>query len=329
MPSKKANKAAASAPKYSPPTSGILSYFPSSWVPYAELIRLEKPHGIYMIWYPYIMGLLYSARISENTLSLELLCKRALDLTIWTFILRSTGCAWNDNVDQDYDRKTARCCNRPIARGAISTVQGHIYVAALTGLGFTSIQHFPVECTFDACAILLLAAIYPFGKRFTHFAQVPLGATLSGAIVMAQHSVGIDPLSNENLRPTACLVVSIILLVVFYDVVYARQDTVDDLKSGVKGMAVLFRNWIKTLLLSLVSGIAALLFLAGKFADMRRAFFYSSVGGTALGLLTMIMVINTSQVARYAGRFYILAIGCLLGGFAVECYDKYEAVFTW
>lgn len=317
-------KASSSLPKYSPPTKGFLSYLPASWVPYAELIRLEKPHGIYMILYPYIMGLLYAAKIAPAPLPLPLFFHRALYLTIWTVFLRSAGCAWNDNVDQDYDRQTVRCRNRPIARGAISTFQGHVYTTVLVALGFLSIRDLPFECTVDAAVIFTLAIIYPFGKRFTHFAQVTLGATLSGAIVLAPHSVGVDPLSEDNIQSTACLVASIILLVMFYDVVYARQDTADDLKSGVKGMAVLFRNWITTLLVSLIAGITGVLYLAGQLTEMGLLFFQLSVAGTAVNLLTMIVLISkdSKSYAWYASKCYVLAIAALLGGFAAEYYQR-------
>lgn len=311
-----------SLPRYSPPTNGFLSYLPASWVPYAELIRLDKPHGIYMILYPYLLGLLYAAKIAPAPLPLHLVINRAIQLTMWTFFLRSAGCAWNDNIDQDFDRQTARCRNRPIARGALSTLQGHVFATVLIAFGFLSMQEFPVESKVDACVCVVLACIYPFGKRFTHFAQVTLGATLSVAIVLAPHSVGVDPLSEENILPTTSLVASIIALVMFYDVVYARQDTADDLKSGVKGMAVLFRNWITTLLLSLITGITTLLFFAGQSVGMSALFFRLSVAGPAISLLTMITLMsgNSQSYAWYAGKCYVLAIASLLSGFAVEYY---------
>ncbi|KAM0450930.1 hypothetical protein ACHAO4_006322 [Trichoderma viride] len=311
-----------SPPLYSPPTKGLLSYLPASWVPYAELIRLDKPHGIYMILYPYILGTLYAAKIASAPLPLPLVINRIIQLTIWTFFLRSAGCAWNDNIDQDYDRQTARCRNRPIARGAISTFQGHVYATALIALGFLSLQEFPFEAKASAAVAVVLACIYPFGKRFTHFAQVPLGATLSCAIVLAPYSVGVDPLSEANILPTASLVACIIMLVMFYDVVYARADTADDLKSGVKGMAVLFRNWMTTLLLSLITGITGLLFVAGQATGMSALFFQLSVTGPAVCLLTMITLLsnNSKSYAWYAGKCYVLAIASLLGGFAVEYY---------
>ncbi|KAL7941135.1 UbiA prenyltransferase family domain-containing protein [Trichoderma barbatum] len=309
-------------PRYTPPTQGLLSHLPASWVPYVELTRFEKPHGIYMILYPYIIGLLYATKIAPTPMPLQFFFIRVINLTIWTVFLRSAGCAWNDNVDQDFDRKTARCCNRPIARGAISTLQGHVFTTALVIFGFFSIQELPVECTVDASITMLLACIYPFGKRFTHFAQVTLGATLSMAIILAPHSVDVDPLSEKNIVPTACLVASIIMLVMFYDVVYARQDTADDLKSGVKGMAVLFRNWIKTLLVSLVAGIAALLYTAGQAIGMSTIFFQLSVAGPAISLITMVTLMSSKSKSLqwYAGKCYVLAIASLLSGFAVEYY---------
>jgi hypothetical protein len=37
--------------KYQPPT-GIISYLPRTWVPYAELMRLDRPGGFYALLFP-------------------------------------------------------------------------------------------------------------------------------------------------------------------------------------------------------------------------------------------------------------------------------------
>jgi hypothetical protein len=36
-------------PEYQLSKSGLLSHLPVSWVPYAELARIEKPTGIYLL----------------------------------------------------------------------------------------------------------------------------------------------------------------------------------------------------------------------------------------------------------------------------------------
>lgn len=46
-------------PPYQPPKTGILAHVPSSWVPYGELMRIDKPNGIYLFFFPHLFGTLW------------------------------------------------------------------------------------------------------------------------------------------------------------------------------------------------------------------------------------------------------------------------------
>ncbi|KAH6896731.1 UbiA prenyltransferase family-domain-containing protein [Thelonectria olida] len=333
MAPKRSNAAPGAKPSgdYVPPTRGILSKLPASWVPYAELIRLEQPHGLYMTFFPQIIGLMFACSARPDAVPGSLLAQRLGLLFVWTFFIRSAGCAWNDNTDQDFDRLTERCRNRPIARGAVSTAQGHIYTLVLTLLAFMTIRPLPLESTLCGIVTIVLTTIYPFGKRFTNFAQVILGSTLASTIPLSAYSVGLPALSGEYIVPTLCLTATILLLVVFYDTIYARQDTADDLKSGVKGMAVLFRNHIESLLAFLALSITGLLATAGTLLNMGTYFFAFSVVGLATGLFVMIALIRwhvLPSFAKYAGWFYAFAIANLLGGCIVEYLGRAPALFA-
>ncbi|KAG9258405.1 UbiA prenyltransferase family-domain-containing protein [Emericellopsis atlantica] len=304
---------------YQVPTKGILSKLPASWVPYAELIRLEQPHGNYMIYFPHIVGLMYATAIRPTPVSV--LVHRAGIFAIWTFFMRGAGCAWNDNVDQEFDRKTARCRVRPIARGAVSTTQGHIFTLLLVLAGFASIATLPIECTYVGIGTTILSTIYPFGKRFTNFAQVILGSTLASTIALSAYSIGLPALNSHYIIPTLCLSATIMLLVVFYDVVYARQDTADDLKSGVKGMAVRFRNHLEGLFAVITISIAGFLTTLGGMVGMGHWYYVFSVGGLTFGLVSMIALTHWQLLPSWAGKSgyaYAFAILSLLTGFIVE-----------
>nr|CAG8993129.1 Prenyltransferase [Thelonectria discophora] len=279
---------------YVPPTTGILSKLPPSCVPYAELVRLQHPHGIYMIYFPHIIGLMYACSARPETVPGSLLLQRLLLLFLWTFFMRGAGCAWNDNTDRGFDRKTERCRNRPIARGAVSPAQGHLFALALTLCGFLALRPLPREATVHS------------GRRpgLDHF---PLGV-FSGTAGHVQR-----------------------VHLVFYDTIYARQDTADDLKSGVKGMAVLFRNHIESLLTCLALSIAGLLATAGTLLNMGTYFFAFSVVGLATGLFVMIALIRwhvLPSFTKYAGWFYAFAIANLLGGCVVEYLGRAPAMFA-
>ncbi|KAK6215650.1 hypothetical protein QIS74_08669 [Colletotrichum tabaci] len=311
------------APPYKPPTKGFLSILPASWVPYAELTRIHQPHGIYMIYFPHLVGLAYAASVQPADLAMppSELAYRAAVMLGWTVFWRSGVCVWNDNIDQDFDRKTARCRNRPIARGAVSTAQGHVFALVLNLIAFAWLRLLPRECTLVALGSTVLGMIYPFGKRFTYYPQVILGSTLGSTVALSAYSVGLPALSLPYLGTTACLAAAVLLLVVFYDTVYARQDTADDLKSGVKGMAVRFRDHIEGLLAVLAVSIAALLTTAGVLMEAQQYYYVFSVGGLTMGLISLVALTHWDLLPSWAGSSgwcYALAIANLIGGMASQ-----------
>lgn len=338
-------------PAYSAPTTGILALLPAPWVPFAELIRLHQPHGLYMTYYPNVLGLLYASAVSPSgPIPLPALAQRAALLAAWTFLLRSAGCAWNDVVDQDYDRRTARCRNRPVARRAVSTTDAVLFAAVLALLGLGCIQTINainaaqgdpsrggsgvsgdasgLATAGSALALVVLATAYPFGKRVTHFAQAVLGATLAAGVPLAAGAAGLPALSSAahaahaaHAAPTLCLAAAVALLVVFYDVVYARRDTADDLVTGVKGLAVRFRGRLEALFVVVTASIAGLLIALGVLAGMGPWYFVLSVGGLTAGLVFMIALTHWDLLPSWCGKSgwcYAFAIGMLVGGLLCE-----------
>ncbi|KAL8748941.1 MAG: hypothetical protein Q9199_007982 [Rusavskia elegans] len=161
--------------QYTPPRKGILSILPTACVPYAELMRLEKPAGLYAFYFPYIIGICYAACMRDSPPPLEHMLSLAGLFLVWCVILRGAACTWNDNTDQEFDRKVLRCRHRPIARGAVSTAQGHLFTAALGLAGVPILLNLPAGCTYHALPVTILFMLYPFAKRVTYYPQVVLG----------------------------------------------------------------------------------------------------------------------------------------------------------
>ncbi|TLD33419.1 hypothetical protein PspLS_00309 [Pyricularia sp. CBS 133598] len=305
---------------YSAPTRGLLSTLPASWVPYAELIRLHQPHGIYIVGFPHVVGLMYAASVLETPLPPAALWERAAVLSNWVLFARSAGCAWNDIVDQDLDRQTARCRSRPVARGAISTPRALVYTFFLYAAALVPLWcSLPPACTWSALVSIVLSLVYPLGKRVTHFAQVMLGSALGSTIFLAAYSVGLPTLTSlASLVPTGCLTVTVLLLVVLYDTVYARADTADDLRSGVKGMAVRYRHNIEGLFLVLTTGIVALLTVLGRMVGMHQPYYVFAVAGLAASLLALVALTRWNLLPSWAGSsgwLYAFGIANLVAGF--------------
>lgn len=158
--------------EYSLPTSGVLSYFPESWVSYGELARVDKPTGIWHFYFPHLFGTLYAACITGTPERLDELFYKNLVLFIGTFFFRS---AWNDTLDYEYDRQVPRCRLRPLARGALSHTQGYACTATLAAFALWFIYILPVNCWIISVPNVVLASFYPFAKRVIDVPQVVLG----------------------------------------------------------------------------------------------------------------------------------------------------------
>ncbi|CAF9915235.1 MAG: Para-hydroxybenzoate--polyprenyltransferase, mitochondrial precursor (PHB:polyprenyltransferase) [Alectoria fallacina] len=288
------------APTYSPPKTGIVLYFPPAWVPYGELMRLDKPAGIYLFYLPHLVGTLYAACIINPKPPLPSLVKTNLIFFVGTVFMRGSACSWNDNLDQDYDRQVFRCKTRPIARGAITTARGHAFTAFLTAIASTFLVLLPSRCMYYAVPSIFLLWLYPFGKRFTDYPQIILGLQMSIGIFMGMVAMGVDPtVESEKIQGSICaLYTSFVAWTVVYDTVYARQDIKDDAKAGVKSMSVKFQHWTKALLWVCATTQAGLLVLAGVLADMGAIYFTVACGGTALSLVVMIQKVKLEEPAN-------------------------------
>lgn len=299
------------------PQTKILSLFPSFLVPYAELTRIHRLLGIYLNTSPYFVGVAFSASIATD-LPVAILLHRLALFSVWSFFLRCAGCVWNDLIDSDLDRQIARTKSRPIPRGAVSKRDAAIFTVALFACGSSVLFFLPSQCTIEAIVIIFFALLYPFGKRFTDYPQVTLG-NIGWAIPMTMHSLGVNPL--DHLMPTVCMFMFIATVIIMVDVVYACQDTEEDLKVGVKSMAVRFRNSINLLAYALFYSSIALFASAGLLIGLGLPFFVVSVGGHFFGfksLLKATKIGKSSGVEKSAKSYCFLSSVFWMLGFGIE-----------
>lgn len=261
---------------------GVLSRLPPTLVPYAELLRIHRPLGYYLNISPYVVGIAYSAAISPQKIHPTVLLDRLVILCVWAFFLRSGGCVWDDIIDVDLDRQISRTKMRPLPVGAVSISSAVVLTATIFSCGASVLLFLPRECMYEAGIILIFALLYPFGKRFTDFPQLILG-NIAWAIPMAMSSLGLSLL--DNIVPTLLMCLFIALVIIMIDLVYSRQDIEDDIKAGVRSMAVHFRGQIEYLAYSLFFSSTLSLLLAGAICGLGFPFIIFSVGGHFFGFL--------------------------------------------
>ncbi|KAJ5748642.1 uncharacterized protein N7511_010338 [Penicillium nucicola] len=105
------------------------------------------------------------------------------------------------------------------------------------------------------------------------------------------------------------------------DIVYACQDIEEDLKVGVKSMAVRFRNSIPILAYGLFYTSIALIALAGLLTGLGLPFFIVSVGGHFFGfknLLKATQIGKSSGVEKSAKSYCFLSSIFWVLGFGIE-----------
>jgi 4-hydroxybenzoate polyprenyltransferase len=283
---------------YSPPTTGLLSHLPKSWVPYAELVRLDKPVGTNYLFFPCMFSTILAAPLTSPITPISTVVGTCLLFYSGAIIMRGAGCTVNDLWDRNLDPHVARTRLRPIARGAITPYQAIPFLGAQLFAGLAILLQFPWQCFFYATPSLVFVAVYPLAKRVTNYPQFVLGLTFSWGAMVGFPALGIDLLSNTPaLVSAACLYGSCVAWTLVYDMIYAYQDIKDDVKAGIKSIALAQQHNAKTFL-SVVAGVqVALLAASGMAIGAGPIFFGGVCGGAASTLGYMIKKVDLSNVA--------------------------------
>ncbi|KAF4516542.1 hypothetical protein B566_EDAN003289 [Ephemera danica] len=196
---------------------------------YEQLMRLDKPIGILLLLWPTLWALWLSAS------------GRPDGVVLWVFILgtvlmRSAGCVINDYADRDFDKHVERTKERPLTAGKVTAREALVLFAVLSLCAFALVLLLgnPLVIWLSVPAVLL-AASYPFAKRFFALPQAFLGVAFGFGIPMAYAAhLGSVPVE------AGWLLLANVFWAVAYDTEYAMVDREDDLKIGIKTSAITF-----------------------------------------------------------------------------------------
>jgi 4-hydroxybenzoate polyprenyltransferase len=204
---------------------GLIGALPPSIRPFASLMRLDRPIGTWLLYWPCAWSVALAGVGGEWGLFLW--------LALGAFAMRSAGCVYNDIVDRDLDRRVERTRLRPLASERVSLRAAWALTLALCAIGLVVLLQLERAAQIVAVASLALVAAYPFMKRITWWPQAWLGLVFSwGALV------GWPVVTGHLGTPALWLYAGTVAWVIGYDTLYAMQDMEDDALVGVKSSAL-------------------------------------------------------------------------------------------
>lgn len=203
---------------------------PAAMEPYLRLMRLDRPIGAWLLFWPCVFGLQLGAAFlgySYPNGSYVLLT------LLGSILMRGAGCTYNDIVDRHIDARVARTRGRPIPSGAVSVKQAWIFVAVQLVLSLAILLFFNRFAALVAVASLALVAPYPFMKRLTWWPQAWLGLTFNWGVPFGYAAM----IGGLGTAP-ALFYAGCFFWTMGYDTLYAFTDIEDDLLIGVKSSAI-------------------------------------------------------------------------------------------
>jgi 4-hydroxybenzoate polyprenyltransferase len=236
---------------------------------YAILVRLDRPIGILLLLWPTMISLWIAAQGWPDPLVLVV-------FILGVVLMRSAGCAINDYADRDIDGSVARTRNRPIVTGKVSDKEALAVFAVLSLCAFGLVLLMNRLTIMMSLVGVVLAASYPFMKRFHFLPQVHLGAAFGWTVPMA-----FTAQANELTPVTWLLFFATVLWTTAYDTMYAMADREDDLKIGVKSTAILFGPLDRKIIGVIQAMLIFNLLLIGQRAEL-SGFYYSGVAAATV-----------------------------------------------
>ena len=197
---------------------------------FIELTRLDKPVGIYLLFWPSFIGLLLGA-IDRGSIEF----KNYFILIIGTVLVRSCGCIINDINDYKFDRLVSRTKNRPLASGKMGMTEAWLYFILLATLSLCLLFFVPLYTIYASLVVAVFIMIYPLTKRFLKAPQFFLGITFGSGTIISFSLV-----SSDFSLSLLILFIGTVLWIISFDTIYAFEDITDDLKIGINSTPILW-----------------------------------------------------------------------------------------
>ena len=232
---------------------------------FIDLIRLKKPIGFMLLFWPCAWGLTLAYDFSSdfNNYYFYLIL-----FFLGSVLMRSAGCIVNDVLDRELDAKVFRTKNRPIASGNITVKVAIIYATTLCLLALLVLLNFNLFTIILALGSMPLAFTYPLMKRFTYWPQLFLGITFNYGLILGWTAIK----GELNVIPIL-FYLGAIFWTLGYDTIYGFQDIKDDEIIGIKSTSIKFKTDPHVFLIICYSLFVISLILIGYLMSFNEIFF--------------------------------------------------------
>ena len=267
---------------------------------YIQLTRLNKPIGILLLLWPTLWGLFWAAKGVPPL-------KETVVFVMGTILMRSAGCAVNDFADRNIDKHVARTANRPLTSGQISSkeallVAGVLALAAGAGALFLNALSLKL-----AVVAAILAASYPFFKRFFAIPQAYLGIAFGFGIPMA-----FAALTNHVPAIAWWLLVANVFWTVAYDTEYAMVDRADDLKIGIKTSAITFGRFDVLMVMVCYAMFIGLMAYLGYISQLAWPYFAGLLAASCVAIYHFFLIKNREPAQCFKAFLHNNWLGALV-----------------
>ncbi|KAK4447008.1 UbiA prenyltransferase family-domain-containing protein [Podospora aff. communis PSN243] len=265
---------------------------PRSWIPYVQLARLSPPAGLFLIFFPHLFGALHASLSVPQPL--HSLAQTLPLLLLGSLFFSNAAHTYNDLIDAPLDALVSRTKTRPIPRGAVTPTAAFLFATSQALLAALCLVFLPKDTSLAALATVVATFYYPYAKRHTHFVQFILGFCLAWGVVVGAAAVGAAKPWED--RGTLCLVGAVGCWVVVFDTIYAHQDLTDDVRVGVKSMAVLVNKgggrWARGFLVTMGLLMGLLMVGCGWSGGMGVVYYAVAVGGSVVSVGMMVLKVE-------------------------------------
>ncbi len=284
----------------------IFKIFPIFTHPYILIMRLDRPIGYILLFYPICFSIFAFSDLNLKIVSLLII------FLIGSIVMRSAGCIINDLLDRDIDNKVRRTQNRPLVSNSLSIKNSIILLIILLSIGLIVLTQLNLPSIILALVIVPLVFLYPLAKRYFFLPQFVLAFTYNWGCFIGWSSLE----SPSSFTEISILFLSLVLWTIIYDTVYATQDEDDDRKLSLKSSALLFGKYKLVILNFLIILMYSLLMLFGKNLGFNFLFFIFLTLQLILNLMDLNYIWKNDSLRsgfyfnrnNYYGIFLLLSI---------------------